>query len=601
MKKLLTVFLVALMATSLTACGGTGNGTKTSSKELIVGTITMNGDFLPSEGFGNNSYDKNIRDLIHGYSPVAFTPEGDFVIDETVVKEYTKEVNADGDTDYVFTINDLKWNDGEPVTAKDYMFSLLLIGSPETTAAGCADATGENYVGYPAYHDGSSEYFTGIKLIDEKTFSFTVAQEKLPYFWELSWVRIQPFPMHTLAPDGDVVSDDNGTKFVGDMGAAVNMFANEYRYAPTVTSGPYKFISFENAQVKLEANENFAGNYQGKTPSIQSIIVKEVNATIDIDTLINGETDIIFGVVEGDKIEKAKATDTVQESTYPRNGYGNVPMHNDFGPTKEKEVRHAIAYILDKDELIQNILGGYGTTVNSDYGQASWTYQAKKAEIDATLTNYSLSLDKANAELDKSSFKFEKDGVTPWDATKAADGYWRYNAAGEELRINHLGTNDNAVTDTIEIQFRQNGPKVGMNITIERGDFAGLMDAYYYAGAKADKDRKYHTFNMAIGFADANDPYEGYYSEFAKTPKNPTNTISPELDEVMVRLRGISADDKEKFADTWLEYVQIWNDYLPMVPIYANQYYDFADADLEGFNTTPFASWAQIICDLSWK
>ena len=600
MKKLLSVFLVALMATSLAACGTSG-GSAVSDKELVVGTFDMNGDFLPSEGFGNSSYDKNIRDLIHGYSPTAFTPDGEFVIDETVVKEFEKKVNEAGDTEYTFTINDLKWSDGEPVTASDYMFSLLLIASPQTAAAGCADATGENFVGYADYFSGASEYFKGIKMMDDKTFSFTIAKEKLPYFWEYSWLRIQPFPMHVLAKDGKVVSDENGAKFEGDMAAAVQIFANDYCYAPTVSSGPYKFISFENGQVKVELNENFSGNFAGKKPSIKTIIAKTVNATIDIDTLINGETDIIQGVVEGDKIEKAKATDTVQESTYPRNGYGNVPMHNDFGATKEKEVRHAIAFVLDKDELIQNILGGYGTAVNSDYGQASWTYQAKKAEIEATLVNYALSIDKANAELDKSSYKFESDGVTPWDVNKAADGYWRYNSAGEELRINHLGTNDNPVTDTIEIQFQQNGPKVGMHVTIERTDFAGLMDGYYYAGAKPDSERKYNTFNMATGFADANDPYENYYSAFAKTPKNPTNTNSPELDDVMLRLRATDAENTEDFANIWLEYIQLWNDLLPVVPIYANQYYDFADADLEGFKTTPFASWAQIICDLSWK
>ena len=66
---------------------------------------------------------------------------------------------------------------------------------------------------------------------------------------------------------------------------------------------------------------------QKKTPSIETIIVKTVNATLDVDMLVNGEVDIVQGVVEGDKIEKAKAAENVQESTYARNGFGNVPMH----------------------------------------------------------------------------------------------------------------------------------------------------------------------------------------------------------------------------------------------------------------------------------
>lgn len=609
MKKLVAVCMVALM--TLTACGNSGNnGGETNNggedinatKELVIGTFDMNGDFLQSEGFGNSSYDKNVRDMIHGYSPIAFTRDGEFLVDETVVKSMEKSEDADGNTVYTFALNEgLKWNDGEPVTADDYLFAYLVAGSPQLVAAGASDTTGENFVGYADYHTGASETHTGIKKIDDLTYSVTISKEKLPYFWELSFLSVFPYPMHALAEGATIETTEAGTKVVGDLDDAVNKFATEHRFAPTVSCGPYSFISFENKQVKLEKNDNYAGTWDKKTPSIKTIIVKTVNATLDVDMLVNGELDIVEGVVEGDKIEKAKAAENVQASTYSRNGFGNVPLHTDFGATKEKEVRHAIAYILDKDDLINNILGGYGVTVNSYYSHAEWTYQLKKAELDEKLINYAFSIDRANAELDNSSYKFEADGVTPWDVTKAGEGYYRHNAAGEPLIITHLGTNDNPVTDTIELQMKQNAPKVGMDYRIERGDFAGLLDAYYNSGAKPESERKYNTFNMALGFSDANDPYYGYACEYAGTPTNPTNTCDPELDEIMQRLRHTSSEDTEAFADTWVEFQVKWNDIMPMVPIYANQYYDFADADLNGFNTTPFASYARIICDLSWK
>ena len=129
-----------------------------------------------------------------------------------------------------------------------------------------------------------------------------------------------------------------------------------------------------------------------------------------------------------------------------------------------------------------------------------------------------------------------------------------------------------------------------------------LLDAYYYGATKPEGERKYNTFNMASNFDDAPDPYYSSYAcDFAGTPSNATNTCDPELDEIIQRLRHTPSEDTETFADIWVEYQVKWNDIMPMVPIYANQYYDFADADLNGFNTTPFASWAQIICDMSWK
>lgn len=611
MKKLVAVCMVALMALAGCSNNGSSNGngdannggSANAGKELVVATFDMNGDFHQSAGFGNSSYDKNVRDLIHGYSPVAFTSEGEWIVDETVIKELVKSEDADGNTVYTWTLNDgLKWNDGEPVTADDYVFAYLVGGSPQLVAAGASETLGENFVDYEAYHTGETDVLGGVKKVDDQTFSVTVSKDRLPYFWELSFMRVYPYPMHTLAPDATIESTDEGSKLVGDLAEAVNKFGSDYRFAPTVSCGPYSFISFENKQVKLVKNDNFAGTWDKKTPSIETIIVKTVNATLDVDMLVNGEVDIVQGVVEGDKIEKAKAAENVQESTYARNGFGNVPMHTDFGATKEKEVRHAIAYILDKDDLINNILGGYGTTVNSDYATAYWTYQVKKAELDSKLINYAFSIDKANAELDNSSYKFEADGVTPFDVTKAGEGYYRHNAAGEELVITHLGTNDNPVTDTIELQLKQNAPKVGIHFNIERTDFAGLLDAYYYGATKPEGERKYNTFNMASNFDDAPDPYYSSYAcDFAGTPSNATNTCDPELDEIIQRLRHTPSEDTETFADIWVEYQVKWNDIMPMVPIYANQYYDFADADLNGFNTTPFASWAQIICDMSWK
>ncbi len=613
MKKLLAVCMVALMAASLTACSGNGdtpstdNGGSTTggdqSKELVVATFDMNGDFHQSEGFGNSSYDKNIRDLVHGYNPIAQTKDGELIVDETVVKNFETTEDEAGNKTYTVTLNEgLLWNDGEPVTANDYVFAYLAAASKALVDAGSADSTGDKLVGYTDYHTGATDVFAGVKLIDEHTYSVTVSAENFPYFWENNYASVYPYPMHYLAPEGSIESTDAGVKFNGDMVDAITLFANDYRLAPTVSCGPYSFISFENKQVKLTKNPNFAGTYEGKTPQIENILVKTVNATLDVDMLVNGEVDIVQGVVEGDKIEKAKAAENVQESTYARDGYGNVPMATDFGPTKEKEVRHAIAYILDKDDLINNILGGYGVTINSDYSLASWTYQLKKGELEEKLVNYAFSIDKANEELDKSSYRFEADGVTPYDSSKASADYLRYNAEGEVLTINHLGTNDNTVTDTIELQLKQNAPKAGINFTLDRTDFAGLLDNYYEGAKKSPEERKYHTFNMASQFSVPNDPYESSYAcEFAGTQKNATNICDPELDDIMKRLRSTPSDDTETFADIWVEYEVKWNDLMPQVPIYANQYYDFADADLDGFVTTPFASWAQIICDMSWK
>ena len=49
--------------------------------------------------------------------------------------------------------------------------------------------------------------------------------------------------------------------------------ANDYRKNPAVTCGPYKFVSFENNMVKLELNENYAGDFEGNKATIPNVII----------------------------------------------------------------------------------------------------------------------------------------------------------------------------------------------------------------------------------------------------------------------------------------------------------------------------------------
>ncbi len=598
MKKLVALFLTGLLAFSLTGCNSGGG---TSDKPLVVATMEMNGDFIT--GFGNSSYDKDVRNMIWGLETVSTDFEGAFIVNDTVVKSMEEKTNDDGSKTFTFEINDgLKWSDDQPVTAKDYVFSLLWSASPEWLAAGADDASGDSLVGYSEYYDGSSENFKGVHLIDDKKFSLTIASENLPYFYEWSYVSVIPKPLHSYFPGGSIEStEEAGAKLTGGDLAQATADVAANRSAPTVTSGPYLFESYENNQVVLKINDKFPGDYEGNKPTIGEVNIKVVNATTDVDLLLAGEVDIVAGVVEGDKIEKALEDSSVQNSTYARNGYGNVQIHTDFGATAIPEVRRAINYVIDKDAVIQNVLGGYGSSVSGNFGKAQWMYQVNKEAVDQ-LESYAFSIDKANAELDNTDYKFEADGTTPWDAAKAVDAtdYYRYNASGEVLEVKHLGTNDNTVTDALEVSFNQNYPKVGVKFSLTRTDFAGLLDAYY-EGTKKDPSERYNTFNMATSFTPVYDPYYSFYSEYAGTRLNPVNIKDAELDEYIIEMRELSPTQKDEYAAAWLKFQTRFNEILPNIPVYANQYYDFADADLENFVTGPMKNWSEIMTTLKWK
>ena len=597
MKRLLVLVLAtALVAATLVGC--TKEGIKASGT-LIVGSPEITGDFV--SGFGNSAYDNWVRTLINGYETYSTTPAGEIVLNPTVVKKLGTETDEAGNKTYTFEIHkDLKFNDGSKVTAKDYMFYILWYASPQWTEAGASSSVGEGLVGYKEYFKGEVDRFKGIKLISDYKFSVTIDKEELPYFYETSYAAFMPVPMAVWAPGATIDCNDDGAKITGvDLKEACSNVATVERFAPTVSAGPYKFESFENNAVTVKVNEYFKGTYEKKLPQLEYVIVRTIASETDVDQVIQGEVDAVTGVIEGEKIDKAKAAATTDVNYYARNGFGGVFIHCDIKPTSDPKVRHALAYLIDRDEVIFNVLGGYGSVTNGFYGLAQWMYEDNKAAIDA-FPHFSLNTKKANELLDETEWKFEADGVTPFDPAKATDGsgYYRHNAEGKKLAIRHLGSEGISVTDNVEIQFKANAHLAGIEWDITKSDFDALLKNYYYAYELSEEEREYCTFNLATNFGVAFDPYYSFHSDWLGTWYNSEQLNDPQLDEIMVRMRRLDPTEKEKFSEIWLEFQKRWYDLLPVIPLYSNEYYDIFRKEVKGFNTTPFADWADIICDI---
>lgn len=153
MKKLLTLFAVGVMGLSLVGCGSGDSGEESGT--LRVASQEMNGDFI--EGFGNSSYDLEVKNLLHNYYKTYDTDaEGAFVWNQSILKEEpSTEVDEAGNKTYTFKLaEDLKWSDGSDMTADDFIFNLLLIASDEWVAQLAADSTGDALLGYEKYHKG---------------------------------------------------------------------------------------------------------------------------------------------------------------------------------------------------------------------------------------------------------------------------------------------------------------------------------------------------------------------------------------------------------------------------------------------------------------
>ena len=305
MKKLLTILLVAVMAITCFACTpaespspSTAPSTSTTPtttpststtptttptaaplEGLIIGSTTeLGGRDFANTMWGNNAADADIRTLTNGYATVQLTPAGEYVWDtEVTVADYEITANADGTKTFTITIkDDLTYSDGTPITAKDYVVMALVSASPVVLDAGVKSQGSTSYVGqadYAAYTgEGDPVPFSGIRLIDEYTFSYTMVASLFPYYYEISYAAFSPSPVSVWVGDDVDVKDDGEGAYLTSAwyakdGEGKYAKAAQLETARTVwtadrpVSGPYKFVEWRKAEkiATLEINPEYKG------------------------------------------------------------------------------------------------------------------------------------------------------------------------------------------------------------------------------------------------------------------------------------------------------------------------------------------------------
>lgn len=575
---------------------------KTPRDTFVIGTPEMNGDFI--NGFGNSSYDKAIKVLLgyyeHHSATYYTTAGGQIALNTTVVRNVSTSVDADGNKTYTFDLNpDLKWSDGTPITADEYVAGLMLYASPEFQEAGASSAAGDGLLGGEAYIEGETKVFAGAHVLGPNSFSLTIDAEQLPYFWETSYVMYHPIPMRVWLPGISIVSGPEGSSFSGDITPlCANIVENE-RYGPSVSSGPYMFVSFDGTTVLLQRNPYFAGDPEGYMPTFEWIIQMVVSDVTDVDMVIAGDLDLSGGNIEGSKIEAAKASEFAVAYSYLRAGYGMLAFACDYPPVDDPNVRWAVSCMIDRNAIIDHVLEGYGGTVDAAYGMAQWTYQSRRREIAQRLQPIAFNLDRANDFLDQTDWVFEADGSTPFDRSKvnAAGTYMRHNSAGEMLVIHHLSAST-SVGGAIESEVIKNSPMIGMKYELTHGDFNDLLDNYYF-GYELGPDRYFHAFNLASNYSAVPDPYwDSWHSDMLGSWENSSQYATPELDAIIMEMRSLDPSETERHADLWVEFQVEWQRGLPQIPLYSNEYFDIYNNVIVSLPTSPYASFEEIICQV---
>ena len=626
LKKLLALLLAGAMAFSVAGCaqdqGVTNdpNASKSSqtssdtskeeserptepSGQLVIGSTTdLESDFYDAS-FNNNATNYKLYDLLHGLATVVSDKEGAFVYDPTVVKSHEEKENEDGTKTYTVTINDgLVWSDGTPITAKDYVFQLLLESSDEMNQVdGYPSQAGYSLVGYDDYFAGKSDTFAGVHLVDEMTYSVTVKAEELPYHYDITYAIAMPRPMHVIAPDCDVKDTEKGATITGEFTAdllkkTINDPDTGYRHNPKVVCGPYLFDSYDIAsrQGTIVVNPKYAGDYRGVKPVIEKVIIKTVKSDTMINELASGSVDLLFqssgaDTINGglDLVDEGKA----QKTTYFRNGYGKVQFDCSQFPTDSANVRQAIAYCLDRNEFARQYSGGYASVVHSYYGLAQWEYQESKDWIEQNLNTYEKNIDEAKKLLEADGWNKNADG------SKYSGTGTRYKEVDGELKplvIEWANTEGNPVSELLATMLPEAMKEAGMELKATTMDFPTLLSGIDHTG-----DKIYNMYNLATGFSLASSPWYYYSTDpvWMQGGYNSNWIADKELEAAAAALKPIPYEDNEAWLPAWQNFMKVWNEKMPDIPLYSDEYYDFYSTKLKGWESTSVWEWSRAVLD----
>ncbi|HFR4145588.1 TPA: ABC transporter substrate-binding protein [Bacillus cereus] len=398
---------------------------KNRKDTLVVGISKPGGVFLPY--FQQNGWDGNVTSVI--FASLVSTDKQGKPIPELAEKW---DVSSDQLT-YTFHLRkDLKFSDGSPLTADDVAFTLTLLH--DKAYEGEVDISQYAVKGGKEYKEGKATSIEGIQVVDPQTIKITTEKVNSQAIFVLGGTVL------SKAYYGKDYKQNTSLDYLKDL------------YGKPLAAGPYKFEKYIPGQeVRFVANEKY---YAGK-PKIQNFIYKITSGDTKLQLFQTGEVDHT-GLGTGDEVlEQAKALEfaNIQIETAPSFSY--IYMNNNKPYLKDKKVRQALIYGLDRKKYVDTALKGYGTVANVPIHPTSWAY------TEEGVNKYEYDKEKAKKLLDEAGWKVGSDGIREKD--------------GQKLKLSYFGPSSAKDSDLLIPIAKENYKEIGVEFNPEFMDFNTML------------------------------------------------------------------------------------------------------------------------------
>ena len=394
--------LACLLVLSLMAgCGGSSSESRSNTSENRSSVvIAMDPNSEPEAGFdpafGWGAGEHVHEPLIQSTLTVTNT---NLTIDYDLATDYS--VSEDGLLWTVHIRDDVKFTDGEPLTARDVAFTYNTVKE----ASSVNDFTMLDHA----------------EALDDTTVVFHMTRPFSIWTYTMAVVGIVPEHAYDSASYG----------------------------SNPIGSGRYILKQWDKGQqVILDANPD----YYGEQPNMQRVTIVFMEEDAAFLAAQAGEVDLAYTsatysdqTVEGYSLAAYESVDNrgfnlpaVPEQTTE----SGETIGNDF--TADVQVRRAINIGVDREEMIDHVLNGYGSPAYSVCDQMPWYNSASEVTYDP---------EKAKSLLDEAGWKTGEDGIREKDGVKA--------------ELNLLYATGDSVRQALAADFSEQLKELGISCTLE--------------------------------------------------------------------------------------------------------------------------------------
>ncbi len=289
------------------------------------------------------------------------------------------DVSADGLT-YTFNLrDDVRFHDGEQLTAEDVKYSLEMFFHPDTGASHGRTSGLDQLAGAAEFEAGESDEITGIKVLDDFTLELNLVAPRSSVLSNMAAFNI--WPKHLL----------EGIAFA-DLGET------EYAVRNPVGSGPFTMGDFEPDQFYiLKANEDY---YAGR-PYLDQIIFRiGLSGATAFAALENGEIHMA-GRVTAVEYERYKDDPNIVLLGGQLGGGMTVWANHNRPLWQDARVRQALLHALDREAMAEAYYGELAEVLHLRLTNPEF--------VSPNITKYDYDPDKARALLEEAGWDSEQE------------------------------------------------------------------------------------------------------------------------------------------------------------------------------------------------